>query len=358
MFAWLYSICYGHPNMPCLVRLVSVFAIALPAMGDSLSLRCTDTIGSMLCHSLHGKQQDMSAFWTSVSGCLTKLTIEVPVERLSACCFRMALLAALKQLQLSCSPAPDPWETSAMPSQQIAISLPQLECLSVSHMACDVELQLDSPKLQSLRLLNMRQVVGLHVSAPRLKKFALRDIRMQPMRSHNKTVGIRDLLPCMSELTSLELLQTSCRYQEGLEELVDLSRLTRLVTTRMYPAFVGCLPDNLRRLIITGQHYDMQDAPTNIASMWHLESLHTIAPDPEGKLCNLNQDVPWGMVSLEQCYWVPNPNSRWLHPSNLEWIHESCDRGMAKTSSLHHRDSLMCMFVYARDESLEQGFGM
>ena len=316
-------------------------------MNDSLSMHCADTISSMLCHSLHGQQQDMSGLWTSASGCLTRLTIEVPVEHLSACCISMAPLTKLQQLELSCNPAPIPYETSKLPAQRIATSLPQLACLSISHVACDVALQLYGPKLQSLRLFDMPQTVGLDVSAPRLKDFALRDVQMQPAHSHDGADRLTSLVSSMSGLTSLELLQTSRGYRDDVGKLIHLSKLTRLVTTRMRPTAVPSLPISLRRLIVTGTDISVHDDADTPASMWHLEALHKIAPDPEGELFSPDQDVPWGMGSLAE--WHPRFHSDRHHPSNNEWVLQLYKKPKAdRPLPIEYYTSLM--FLYRRHE--------
>ena len=314
-------------------------------------MQCTDTISMMLCQSLYGQQQDMSAFWTRVSGCLTRLTIEVPVEDLSACCISMAPLVALQQLELSCDPAPT-WERSKVPAQQIATPLPQLECLFVSHIACDVALHVDGPELRSLRLFNMPQIVGLRVSAPRLKDLTLRDVHVQPAQSRNGRDRLMSLISAMSELANLELLQTPYKHQDGVRELVHLSRLTRLVTTRVYRTAIPSLPNSLRRLILTHQDLNLPDAATYLASRWHLESLHSIAPDPKGQLFNPDQDVPWGMSSVREWHWSPHPDKRHLSDKKPVLQVDKKPEADLLLPNHEHQTSLICL--YRRHEEAEQ----
>ena len=279
-------------------------------MSDSILVQCAGTMAGLLCQTLRSYPHDISLFWTSLSGCLTRLSIEVRANHLSACCASTAPLVALQQLELICSGPSTPAESANLPAQTIALSLPQLTCLSVPKVEHKVTLELACPKLQSLRLASMPRIVKLSVSAPSLTHLATRNIHMlapDPANIPEDDEGFDDgtgsltlLIASMSKLASLELQHVSCRHvwQHVMENLVQLTSLTRLVT-RIDPAQVPSLPVSLEKLIAVAG--DATGVAEILAGSWRLESVHIIARDKQGQLFNPEVDVPWGMGSVKEC---------------------------------------------------------
>ena len=294
------------------------------------------TITGLLCQTLRSYKQDISVFWASVSGCLTRLNLELPAKHLSAFCASTAPLVALQDLELSCSALPTREEMAATPVQTIAIALPQLACLSLPGVECRVALHLDSPRLQSLRLDSMHDVVSLDVSAPSLTHLALRNIRLLP------TILLSSFLAGMSGLTNLELRTEYPGMYHGVEEVVHLTRLTRLVTTEMHPAGVTSLPGSLRTLIVEGQEVS-EGGPSDVrASMWHPETIQVIAPDCNQALYGSDADIPWGMRSLRQ--WRRRRTPDGLYPSPEVWMQEvfkEVKEAMALNKKPGHRKNRM-----------------
>ncbi len=319
-----------------------------------IRLQCSGIISGLLCQTIQSYQQDISSFWASVSGCLTRLTIEVPAKHLSACCVSTAPLVALQHLELSCIAPVAQEDMAALPVQIIAISLPQLTCLSLPCVACQVALHLDSPKLQILRIDFKRDIVSFGVTAPSLKQLALRNIRLQPAVLHNDAANGSSVSAYMSSLTSLELRNHGILgWVHDTEALVHLTNLTRLVATQMPSGLEPSLPASLRRLIIERlimngrilEGQDLTEAPEPLASVWHLESLQVIVPNCDGKLYNSELDVPWGMGSLRQ--WHRGCNQDGLYPSEKGWVQEVLKEAK-ETEAVVNLSTSLLMITYRK----------
>ena len=290
-------------------------------------MQCSGLVDDLLCRTFCGYQQDINTFWASVSGCLTKLTIDIPVQHLSACCASLPSLVALQQLELRYTPS----SRSEQLSKTIAISLPNLTCLSLPRWRCDIALHLDNPKLQTLSLGNMHSNLRLNGSAPNLRHLAIRD-HLWPLRISACLDKIVDTcgqprLACRSKLTCLELQyecdnpKRSARYR--MEELSCFTNLKRLVTW-MRSANLSSLPKSLRNLVVVGCQIDVTAEAQRLESecAWRLESLHMIAPvrDSKGQLYNPDTHVPWGMRSLRQ--WRCKHGRDGIIPCSVDWMRE------------------------------------
>ena len=312
-------------------------------------MQCSGVISGLLSRTIQGYPEKISVFWTSIAGCLTKLTIDVSEKHLSAFCASTAPLVALQHLELSCRPCFE-GIPAHIPAHNIAISLPQLIRLSLLRVLYPVALHLDSRKLQSLKLECMRHITSLTVSAPSLTHLALRS-NIQPivLQAGLKAANLPLFLASLSGLTNLELRTHLKGWYHDVEALAHLTSLTRLVTTQMPSATVASLPISLKTLIIEGDN--VTEAPEILASNWHLESLQVIVPDCDGKLYNSELDVPWGMGSLRQ--WHRECIQDGLYPSEMDWLQEVLKE--AKKAQLNVNESVELLTYRRHDLPGQQG---
>ncbi len=223
-------------------------------------MQCSGVISGLLGRTIQGYPEKISVFWTSIAGCLTKLTIDVSEKHLSAFCASTAPLVALQHLELSCRPCFE-GIPAHIPAHNIAISLPQLIRLSLLRVLYPVALHLDSRKLQSLKLECMRHITSLTVSAPSLTHLALRLTVSAPSLTHLalrsniqpivlqaglKAANLPLFLASLSGLTNLELRTHLKGWYHDVEAVAHLTSLTRLVTTQMPSATVASLPISLK----------------------------------------------------------------------------------------------------------------
>ena len=322
-------------------------------------MHCSGIVDGLLCRTIRGYQQDMITFWASISGCLTRLTIDVPVKHLSACCTSLSSLVALQQLELTYADL----SRSEQLTNIIAISLPNRTCLSLPRWRLDIALDLDNPKLQTFKLGDMHRNLRLNGSTPNLRHLVLRDNPL-PLQGSSRSCldNIVDTngqprLACGSKLSSLEL-QYECDSPErlaryGMEELSRFTNLTRLVTW-VRSADLSSLPKSLRNLMIVGCQVDVTAVAQRLASecAWRLESLDMIAPvrDWKGQLYNPNTDTPWGMRNLRQ--WHCKRNSDGVVPCSVNWMREVLKEVDKEKAALKRTwltiDKIRLMLTYTR----------